>query len=51
MEKFGLSVGDHYKPTEHCISYKTTINIDKNWKLVAKTTPNGYQGLKLRVFR
>ena len=47
MEKFGLSVGDHYEANGNiALSYKTTINIDKNWKLVAKTTPNGYQWIE-----
>ncbi|MBN2765713.1 MAG: DUF4403 family protein [Paludibacteraceae bacterium] len=47
MKKFGLSVGDHYEANGNiALSYKTTISIDKNWKLVAKTTPNGYQWIE-----
>lgn len=47
VEKFGLSVGDKYEANGSiALNYKTTIEIDKNWKLVAKTTPNGFQWIE-----
>ncbi|MDP4239126.1 MAG: DUF4403 family protein [Bacteroidota bacterium] len=47
VEKFGYAVGDHYEATGSiALTYKTAINIDKNWKLVAKTTSSGYQWLE-----
>lgn len=42
-EKFGIAVGDNYEANGSIsLKYKTTINIDKNWKLVCKTTAIGY---------
>lgn len=47
FEKFGLSVSDHYEANGSIsLSFKTTISIDKNWNLVAKTTSTGYQWLE-----
>lgn len=47
VEKFGLSVGDNYEANGSiALNYKTTIEIDKNWKLVAKTTSNGFQWIE-----
>ena len=47
VEKFGISVGDNYEANGSiALNYKTTIEIDKNWKLVAKTTPNGFQWIE-----
>ena len=47
IEKFGFTIGDHYEATGSiALSFKTTISIDKNWKLVAKTTPTGYQWIE-----
>lgn len=47
VEKFGYSVGDHYEATGSiALTYKTTISLDKNWKLVAKTTSSGYEWLE-----
>ena len=47
IEKFGFSIGDHYEATGSIVlSFKTTISIDKNWKLVAKTTSSGYQWIE-----
>ncbi len=47
FEKFGLSVSDHYEANGSiALSYKTTISIDKNWNLVAKTTSTGFQWLE-----
>ena len=47
IEKFGFTIGDHYEATGTiALGYKTTITIDKNWKLIAKTTPTGYQWIE-----
>jgi hypothetical protein len=47
VEKFGLSVSDHYEANGSiALTYKTSIEIDKNWKLVAKTTSSGYQWIE-----
>jgi len=47
MEKFGLVVGDDYEATGSiALLYKTTIQIDKNWKLVSKTVSSGYQWIE-----
>lgn len=47
FEKFGLSMSDHYEANGSiALSYKTSISIDKNWKLVAKTTSTGFQWLE-----
>jgi len=47
MEKFGLAVGDDYEATGSiALVYKTTIRIDKNWKLVSKTASSGYQWIE-----
>ena len=47
VEKFGISVGDNYEANGSiALNYKTTIEIDKNWKLVAKTTPNDFQWIE-----
>ncbi|HOR40582.1 MAG TPA: DUF4403 family protein [Paludibacteraceae bacterium] len=44
VDKFGLSMGDTYEATGSiALNYKTTIEIDKNWKLLAKTTSHGFQ--------
>lgn len=44
VQKFGLSVGDNYEATGSIVlTYKTTINFDKNWNLVSKTTSSGFQ--------
>lgn len=47
VEKFGLSVGDQYEATGSiALTYKTTISIDKNWKLVSKTAGSGYEWIE-----
>lgn len=47
VSKFGYEVGDHYEATGTiALTYKTTISIDKDWKLVSKTTSSGYQWLE-----
>lgn len=47
VEKFGLSVGDNYEATGSILlTYKTSISIDKNWKLVSKTTTSGYKWME-----
>ena len=47
VEKFGFTVGDQYEATGSiALTYKTTIGIDKNWKLVSKTTGSGYEWIE-----
>jgi len=47
VEKFGISVGDQYEANGSiALTYKTTINFDKNWKLVSKTTGSGYEWIE-----
>ncbi len=47
VNKFGLSVGDKYEANGTIsLSYKTTINIDKNWHLKSKTVSTGYQWIE-----
>ncbi len=47
VQKFGLTLGDHYEATGSiALTYKTTIGIDKNWKLTAKTSGSGYEWLQ-----
>jgi len=47
VEKFGMAVSDHYEANGTiALTYKTTIEIDKNWKLVSKTTSSGYQWIE-----
>src|ERR1035437_2175336 len=47
VEKFGYAVGDHYEATGSiALTYKTTISLDKNWKLVAKTASSGYEWIE-----
>lgn len=47
VEKFGVSVGDNYEANGSiALTYKTTISIDKNWKLVSKTAGSGYEWLQ-----
>lgn len=47
VSKFGLSVGDHYEANGTIsLSYKTTINIDKNWQMKSKTVSTGYQWIE-----
>lgn len=47
VEKFGIAVGDHYEANGIiALTYKTAINVDKNWKLVSKTTTSGYQWIE-----
>jgi len=47
VSKFGYEVGDHYEATGSiALTYKTAISMDKNWKLVAKTTSSGYQWIE-----
>ncbi len=44
VEKFGLAVGDTYEANGSIVlTFKTTINFDKNWGLISKTTSSGYQ--------
>lgn len=47
VEKFGLSVGDNYEAEGSiALKYRTTININKDWKLVSQTTSNGYEWIQ-----
>jgi hypothetical protein len=47
VEKFGISVGDFYEANGSiALTYKTTISIDKNWKLVSKTASSGYEWIE-----
>jgi Domain of unknown function (DUF4403) len=47
VEKFGVTVGDYYDANGSiALSYKTTINFDKNWKLAAKTAPAGFEWIE-----
>jgi hypothetical protein len=47
VEKFGFTVGDTYEASGTiALNYKTTISIDKNWKLVSKTTGSGYEWIE-----
>ena len=47
VEKFGMSVGDFYEATGSiALTYKTSISIDKNWKLVSKTASSGYEWIE-----
>ena len=47
VEKFGYSIGDQYEATGSiALTYKTTISIDKNWKLVSKTSASGYEWIE-----
>lgn len=47
VEKFGLSVSDHYEATGViALVYKTKIVIDNNWKVQSKTTSSGYTWLE-----
>ncbi|MGB4414013.1 MAG: DUF4403 family protein [Paludibacter sp.] len=47
VEKFGFSVSDHYEANGSiALTYKTTIDIDKNWKLIAKTSSSGFQWIE-----
>jgi len=47
VEKFGLTVSDHYDATGTiALTYKTRIDIDKNWKLQSTTTSSGYQWIE-----
>ena len=47
VEKFGIAVGDHYEANGTiALTYKTAIDVDKNWKLVSKTTSSGYQWIE-----
>lgn len=46
-EKFGIRLGDSYEANGTIVlNFVTMVNIDKNWKLVAVTTPKGYQWLE-----
>lgn len=47
VEKFGYTVGDYYEANGSiALTYKTTISIDKNWKLVSKTASSGFEWIE-----
>ena len=47
VSKFGYEVGDHYEATGTiALTFKTSISIDKNWKLISKTTSSVYQWIE-----
>jgi len=47
VEKFGIAVGDRYEANGSIVlNFATTVGIDKNWKLVAKTVSKGYQWIE-----
>jgi len=47
VSKFGYEVGDTYEATGSiALTYKTSISLDKNWKLVSKTTSSGYKWIE-----
>ena len=47
VEKFGYTIGDQYEANGSiALTYKTTISIDKNWKLVSKTAASGYEWIE-----
>jgi len=47
VEKFGVTIGDQYEANGSiALTYKTTISIDKNWKLVSKTSSSGYEWIE-----
>lgn len=48
IEKFGFTVGDYYEATGSiALTYKSTISLDKNWKLVSKTTSSGFEWIEV----
>lgn len=47
-QKFGITVGDNYEANGSlALNFRTTIEIDRNWKLAAKTTSHGFQWLEV----
>lgn len=47
ISKFGMTVSDNYDATGSiALTYKTAITLDRNWKLVAKTTSSGFQWIE-----
>lgn len=47
IEKFGLTVSDHYEANGSILlTYRTAISVDKNWQLVSKTTSSGYKWIE-----
>ncbi len=47
VEKFGFTVSDHYEANGSiALTFKTTIGIDKNWKLTSKTSSSGFQWIE-----
>jgi hypothetical protein len=48
FEQFGLSFGDQYEAEGSiALKYRTTVRINKDWKLECKTVSNGYEWLQI----
>lgn len=46
-EKFGIKVGDNYEANGSiALNFRTTVAIDKNWKMIANTTSTGYEWIE-----
>ncbi len=47
ITKLGFTVSDNYEANGAiALTYKTTISLDKNWKLVSKTASSGFQWIE-----
>lgn len=47
VEKLGITFSDQYEATGSiALIYRTNISIDKEWKLVSKTTSSGYEWIE-----
>lgn len=47
VERFGVRIGDKYEANGSlALNFNTTVDIDKNWKLVAKTGNTGFQWIE-----
>lgn len=47
IQKFGFTVSDHYEASGSiALGFKTTIGIDKYWRLVSHTTTTGYRWIE-----
>lgn len=47
IEKFGVSLSDHYEATGTILlTYKTTINLNNKWELVSNTSSSGFKWIE-----
>jgi len=47
MERFGVRIGDKFEANGSlALNFNTTVNIDRNWSLVAKTSNTGFQWIE-----